>query len=799
MTGPQIEYNREHARLESIVKSVNRPGDYFVAGRIEGSMPRMSVKPIGTIAFPILKTQVRSLIHAAVRAPYGRGPETVLDTSVRDCWQIAAGRVHLAGASWEKTFRSILESVADGLGCHRDRLSARLYKLLIYEPGGFFSEHRDTEKVAGMIATLVVSLPTAGEGGELVIRHLDREATVNLHVDDPGEVAYAAFYADCIHLTKPVEQGHRVSLVYNVVMKPRFRSALPGPPDFSGQTGEISEILAEWAATWQGPRKLVWLLEHEYSQAGLSHATLKGLDEAVEQTLAQAAERSGCVLHSATLSINEAGTPDVDDIDEYGREIDYTGRLCSIEEIYDCSYTLESWAGHDLTGSELPGIPLLDEEVLPFGSLDDAEPDEQTLFEASGNEGVSLERSYRLAALVIWPRSKEASVIADSSIDAAIQYVKRMLARGAAHREAPVTGRDLISQLIDSWPRDRRHLYSTSFRDQNDRSLPSMLRLLSSVSDDEQSVRFLREVVTEQYGARMNDALVPFLRKSQPSTLAQFLPAFARTNIPRSPGDVLALVAHLRKSQPGTGGTDRKRILEGAMRAAFQSLPEAFDPPLPKGEPEWRRPKPKVLDAATVRNLFVASHGFALDAEAESAAVLFSRYPKEVDPFRTIPKALHELCRTLPEFGKSTAFESMWHHSSSRLLERSAIPPQAPKDERIEAPISCNCNLCGELKAFCLDREAKTKGFKAVQYVRAHIEHSIRRANLDMDCHTVTYGRPYTLVCTKVPRSYRRRLERYAEDIDHIRLLSRASPSNDSREIALTLARLLEALEQKRT
>ncbi len=794
MAGPQIEYNREHARLESVLKSLDRPGDYFVTGRVEGSMPRMSVRPVGRIAFPILETQVRSLVDAAERAPYGRGPDTVLDTTVRDCWQITASRIQLSGAKWEKTLRSILESVADGLGCHRDRLSAQLYKLLVYEPGGFFSEHRDTEKVDGMIATLVVSLPTAGEGGELVIRHLDREATVNMHVDDPSELAYAAFYADCVHLTKPIERGHRVSLVYNVVMKPRFRAALPGPPDFSRQTDEISEILSEWAATWQGPRKIVWLLEHKYSEAGLNHSTLKGLDAVLEQTLSRAAERSGCVVHSAILSINESGMPDYNDIDEYGREIDYTGRPCSIEDLYECSYTLESWAASDLTGSELPEIPLLDEEALPYGSLDDVEPDEQTLFEASGNEGVSLERSYRLAAFVLWPRSKEASVLADSSIDAAIEYVERMLARGSADREASGTGPDLVSQLIDSWPRRRRHLYSTEFRDQHDRSLPSMLRLLSSVSDDEQSARFLCEVVVEQYGARMNDALLPFLRKAKPSTLALLFPSLMRTNIPRCPGDVLALVARLRKSQPSSDRCDRERILRVAMRAAFESLAEAFAPTLPEGEPEWRRPKPKVLDADAVRDLFVASHGFALDAEAERAVALISRYPKEADPFRTIPKALHDLCRTLPEFGQSTAFVSMWHHSSGHLLERSAIPPQAPNDERIEAPTGCKCELCDELRAFCLDREARTKRFKAVERVRTHIEHSIRMADLDIDCDTETYGRPYTLVCAKVPKSYRRRLNVYAEDIDHMRLLWKASPSNDSPEIARTLARLHEAL-----
>ena len=461
MNGPQIEYNHEYAQLETALKAIDRPGDFYVAGRVDAAMPSMSVKPLGAIAFPILEAQVRSLVDVAEQAPYGRGPDTIVDPDVRDCWQIDANRVRLSGTSWRRAFRSILESVADGLGCPRGGLTAQLYKLLVYEQGGFFSEHRDTEKVDGMIATLVVALPTAGEGGAIVIRHLDREATVDLQVDEPDELAYAAFYADCVHRTMPVESGHRVSLVFNVMMKPGHRSSVAGPPDYSGQIAEIARILSEWSDTRQGPRKIVWLLDHQYSQAGLGQATLKGLDEAVEQVLARAADRSDCVLHSATLSIEESCLPE-DESGEYGREIDYTGLWCPIAEVFDSQYTLESWAKRDLTGSELPQIPLLDEEALPNGGLDDAEPDEQMLFEASGNEGVSLERSYRLAAFVLWPRSREVSVIADASTDAAIQYAKRMLTSGPANGAAPIPGAELVAQLIDCWPKKLRGGYSAS-------------------------------------------------------------------------------------------------------------------------------------------------------------------------------------------------------------------------------------------------------------------------------------------------------------------------------------------------
>jgi hypothetical protein len=40
------------------------------------------------------------------------------------------------------------------------QLAAQLYKMLLYERGSHFAPHRDSEKQEGMVATLVVMLPS---------------------------------------------------------------------------------------------------------------------------------------------------------------------------------------------------------------------------------------------------------------------------------------------------------------------------------------------------------------------------------------------------------------------------------------------------------------------------------------------------------------------------------------------------------------------------------------------------------------------------------------------------------------
>jgi hypothetical protein len=60
-----------------------------------------------------------------------------------------------------------------------------MYKLLVYDQGSFFVSHRDTEKAPGMFATLVVVLPSASTGGELVVRHSRLRHSLNIYALDP--------------------------------------------------------------------------------------------------------------------------------------------------------------------------------------------------------------------------------------------------------------------------------------------------------------------------------------------------------------------------------------------------------------------------------------------------------------------------------------------------------------------------------------------------------------------------------------------------------------------------------------
>ena len=135
-------------------------------------------------------------------------------------------------------------------------MRAELYKLLVYDAGGFFIEHRDTEKAEGMFGTLVIVLPSIYEGGELMVRHGGREALLDLRCNDPSEARFAAFYADCRHEVMPVTSGCRLTLIYNLL----WPGVRPEPPAYDVELGRLTTMLSKWGP--EDPLKLIVPLEY---------------------------------------------------------------------------------------------------------------------------------------------------------------------------------------------------------------------------------------------------------------------------------------------------------------------------------------------------------------------------------------------------------------------------------------------------------------------------------------------------------------------------------------------------------
>ena len=761
MSNFEVEYHPAQSALEGLLESIDRPGEYCTHGRLFAPLPRLEVAGAGLIPFPVPPAQAEALVAAAERAPYGRGSETVLDRSVRDCWQIDADKVDVGGGGWSETLAQIIGRAAEGLGCPRERTEARLYKLLVYEPGGFFSAHRDSEKATGMVGTLVISLPVAGTGGELVIRHKQNEAVIDLRTEDPSELAFAAFYADCVHETRPVATGHRIVLVYQLLLRGGDHGGLERAPDYDVLTERIAALLAQWDRSTQGAEKIVWLLEHEYSEEGLSFSALKNTDAAVARTLAEAARRADCALYAAILHIEESCAAEYPQDLPYGVDLDDSDLEAG--EVLDSEHWLDDWVAPDDVRPEYGKLPLRARELLPVGALDDADPDDESVNEATGNAGVEIERAYRSAALVLWPRARTVATLAGAGIGSSVAYVAEELERNDHSEAAHGRLRDLATQLIDAWPAP-----PPGRRTDVERSCRAALRLLCRLGDQSITLRFLHDVTTAIYSGGLNAELAAVVT---PAALRDWLPEFIDANLLSRTDGVIDLVWRLILV-PAEG---QDAGWHDALRNATQLLLRTISGALEQrtnahGNRSLRQPPPPV-DAATIRNLLALAWHFDLAQEADAAAALLIEHPVAAPPDRTLPAALAELAVLPQRPTAAPAFKALWHHAAGYLLARSPRPPAAPSDWALEASISCQCPHCCELQRFYADPRERVLRLPLRKELRRHLHGIIDGNGLDLLHETERKGRPYTLVCTKTRAGHQRRLAQYAEDITHMRLL----------------------------
>ncbi len=738
--------------------SVDRPADFCTSGTMDLRAPRIEVEGAGPIALPLLAIQAEQLIALAERAPYGRGEETLTDISVRRTWQIPPSRVRIVGKHWPDTLRAIQGQVAEGLGV-ADPVDAELYKLLIYDTGSFFLRHRDTEKAPGMFATLILVLPSVSAGGELVVRHKDREVRLDLRCDDPSEVAFAAFYADCVHEVLPVTAGYRLALVYNLVRQ--GSGPAPDVPDYTGEQSNVARLLKAWAdlprpADGDVPEKLVYPLEHAYTPAELGFAALKGADAAVANIVADAAQKSGCTLHLALVSIEESGSAEYSGNfrpryrghrDEDGDNDDDESNF-EVTEIFDRSVTASEWRRTDGETSPLTVLPIEEGEFSPPGAFEDLEPDEQHFREATGNEGASFDRTYRRAALVLWPDSRLLAVINQSGLQVTLPFLQDLAIRwtdGGSEPDSPIwrQAHELAGHMIDGWRDDRW----SPRRDPEQTAAGELLGSLTRLADVRRLDQFL-EVMAAREGLNSGDAAAVAIAAGllPPARAAALLTLIVATAT-RSLGACAAL---LRAAAP----LDRA-IVEGAAAALIAALPVTVNRDALRYGPG--------VEPGFVADLFVALSRIDVALANRAAAHILAS--PAVYNFDTI--LIPDVSRLLghPEVAHTDAVRYLRLACVAHLDARIAEPLAPPADWRRDAAVGCKCRHCAELAQYLDDPTREKWEFRAVQGDRDHVESTIRTAAYDLTTTTLTRGRPYTLIATKNQASYQRRRAQRARDL----------------------------------
>lgn len=268
------------------------------------------------------------------------------------------------------------------LQCEEAHVSAELYKLLLYE-GAFFKPHKDSEKAPGMFGTLMVCLPSSHQGGDLVLHHNGEVFEFKTSQTSDFDVSYAAWYSDVLHEVKPVAQGYRLVLIYNLLKA--TSATISMPPTLTTHKEKVVALFKQWFVDDgipSSPDYLVHKFEHQYTQASLPPELLKGSDLGQTQCLREAAAELGFSLYLASMERTITRDDEGDDF-----EIDRTTTLKHV-------VTMDGVRVDDPTSSY--GV-MIDRHSLLTGDDDegDREADEEEHSGFTGNEGATGTYWYR--------------------------------------------------------------------------------------------------------------------------------------------------------------------------------------------------------------------------------------------------------------------------------------------------------------------------------------------------------------------------------------------------------------------
>ncbi len=748
-------------RIQQVLSRAATHGTFATRHTAEISELHLDVVGVGAVPLPLSSRMARKLCEVAKPARYGLREKTLLDRRVRDTWEIEKRRIKLDTRRWKRTLDPTLTLIARDLGLPTDaKLRAELHNLLLYGPGQFFAPHQDSEKADGMIGSLVVLLPSDSRGGALVVEHHDEAVSVR---GSSRQLVLAAFYADCRHEVKPVTSGYRAALTYNLFID-RATSAPPRPATKPLDT--LTELVRDHFASprpsrgplWPSrgaPERLVYLLDHEYTQAGLSWRQLKSGDAGRAALLREVAARLDCEIVLALADVHETWSCEDDWEDRgwrrrrsgYGRDEDDVdggdeqegqrvgrGEAHTLLELCDSDIELRHWVApsdkrvptisDEVAGDEIcftkPSV-----ELAPFKSEHEG---------YTGNAGNTVDRWYHRAAVMLWPRTRTFAIRTKASPAWGIKTIATALARGTGS----VARRDL-AEVLPFWREVAPREAAPGFIEQ-------LLQVAAEIDDATLAAALVEPIAIERMTPPMAKRWITLLARYgiewSEGVFARWSTRPERGGEPRSREDWLVSLPKLCAPLCTSGAEDAIALGRCIVRAQWawiearlgRWMEEPVSSSALRASEAMSRPIVGLLGAA----------GLTGDHKLQTTIV------ERLTMARGYPVAGALAVLRAGAHGGASLGLAPLHEDCARVLGKLLeTPPRTPEDWSIPTTLRCKCELCSRLTRFLEAETEQVFEWRLAKDRRAHVHQQLTSYELPVTHVTRRVGSPHTLVLTK--------------------------------------------------
>lgn len=766
-------------RLSEAISQATRSAKFCVAGCLPVVDPGIEVDGLGAIRLPLRPAKAKQLVAHCRVAPYGKGTQTLVDTKVRNTFELDPKQFRL-GQEWNSAVDGAAQLAADQLGLPAEQIEARLYKLLVYEKGGFFLPHRDSEKHDGMVASLIVVLANPFEGGALVVRHGAVKQTLRFERAAHGTApCYAAFYADCEHEIQRVTHGVRLCLAYNLVLNPKRET-----PAIAGKRAAPDNMLAEsirsWVAT-QPAKPLVFALEHHYTERGLSLDLLKGADRQLAELVVPAAEQTDCLVHLSQVSRHLSQFADDGSFEGSYRRGYRPRRAIEIGETYQDELNGAQWT--DMQGKKKPWgeIALELSAIVSSIPIDDWKPTSEDFEGYTGNAGNTLDRWYHRSAIVLWHRDHHFGVVASCGASVSIPLFRLMavkLAKTPKKRleEARTDCIRFARAIIARWPGSHLGYGQRATRERSPHE--DFPDLLLTVRDRDTIAMFLSKLAELDQSLPLDAFVVAACREFGWNAFAQELGQMIGTP-PDKPGrqeiplrDVEWLSAFCLDK---TAAPDKSALAHELCALAVERF---CVPPQPR--PAYYRPSVRREPSVSESSLPLLLKGLVASRRNEDLSRVIRFVESSPDEFSLddcqVPSLKSVVLWSQKQFGLVHPHLMSWLASVRQKLESAtARQPAPPADWARPADVACRCQFCAQLNAFLADPANEVGRIPAREDMRQHLIGMIGRHDCDVKHALERKRSPFSLVLTKTTGSFERTTKRFEANCRLLKILDEVS------------------------
>lgn len=683
---------------------------------------QIKVEGLGELKFPLDQKSIQDLIHLSSKAKFGLREKTLLDETVRNTQEISSDKLEVIVDS--SALEQMLSQMADTLGLDQHcKLIPHLHNLLIYEPEQFFNPHQDSEKLENMVATLVVVLPSTHIGGNLLIEHGKKKYLFSSENIDEQQTQCVAFYSDCKHAVEKIKQGYRIALTYNLTLQSKKR--------FETQKANLNlqkAIQAYFNTDREDseqddqsePQKLIYFLDHSYTEHSLRWDMLKGTDRHSAAMLYTVAKALHLVPHLALVEIHQSWTTDEN---EYKPKIDEL-----IEEETNLSYWVDS------ENKKLPfkTYYVSDDEICCTKETAEFEPIDSNYEGYMGNYGDTMDYWYRRAAVVLWRESDQIPMQfmldAEGAIDTLLrqtyslgneQLVLNIIQQAGTYlSEAdPDNEKNIFCKLVDivCYIKNADIAFSivSNFR-------------WNILNNHEVISSFIK--LQNQYGVNWCEKLLIHWKENK-----------SYYNLLRLDNLDAFIVEWLK-----IGGD--KQILEILLNQQFKTLCDQDKESL-RGEKPARLQKNLPQKIQLFQQLLVAC-GIAEHFSILEKVIQYLISSSQLYTEESLAKLFFNLQEIVqPHLWKYYA--TLKTHLIAEIQEKIALGKRFEDDWSILIKLPCSCEHCKTAQAFLSSKTEKSKIWPIVMEIRKHIFNVFEDMGLPVDLSVEKKGSPHKLVIVK--------------------------------------------------